>query len=88
MNNMDGYTLNHKTPTHKDFIDTADFDQSEILDIITLSRTVRDFIKSGGYLNSLYHKSLGMIFEQKSTRTRVSFEVAMELLFAVIQENG
>lgn len=77
---MDGYTLNHKTPTHKDFIDTADFDQSEILDIITLSRTVRDFIKSGGYLNSLYHKSLGMIFEQKSTRTRVSFEVAMEQL--------
>ena len=77
---MDGYTLTHKTPTHKDFIDTADFEQSEILDIINLSRTVRDFIKDGGYLNSLYHKSLAMIFEQKSTRTRVSFEVAMEQL--------
>ena len=77
---MDGYTLTHKTPTRKDFIDTADFDQSEILDIIKLSRTVRDFIKGGGYLNSLFHKSLAMIFEQKSTRTRVSFEVAMEQL--------
>lgn len=74
------YQLNHQVPTRKDFIDTVDFDQSEILDIINLSRTVRDFIKSGGYLNSLFHKSLAMIFEQKSTRTRVSFEVAMEQL--------
>ena len=45
---MDGYTLTHKTPTKKDFIDTADFDQSEMLDIIRLSRTVRDYIKQGG----------------------------------------
>lgn len=74
---MDGYTLTHKTPTRKDFIDTVDFDQAEMLDIIKLSRVVRAYIKSGRYLNSLYHKSLGMIFEQKSTRTRVSFEVAM-----------
>ena len=74
---MDGYTLTHKFPSRKDFIDTADFDQSEILDIITTSRTVREFIKSGGYLNSLFHKTLAMLFEQKSTRTRVSFEVAM-----------
>lgn len=77
---MDGYTLKHKTPTRKDFIDTADFDQSEILDIIILSRMVREYIKKGGYLNSLFHKSLAMLFEQKSTRTRVSFEVAMEQL--------
>ena len=75
---MDGYTLTHKTPTKKDFIDTADFDQSEILDIINLSRIVREYIKGGGYLNSLFHKNLAMVFEQKSTRTRVSFEVAME----------
>lgn len=77
---MDGHTLTHGFPTKKDFIDTADFDQSEILDIINLSRIVRDFIKRGGYLNSLFHKSLAMLFEQKSTRTRVSFEVAMEQL--------
>ena len=74
---MDSYTLRHQEPTRKDFIDTADFDQSEIIDIIRLSRIVRGFIKSGGYLNSLYHKTLAMIFEQKSTRTRVSFETAM-----------
>ena len=77
---MDGYTLTYKTPTKKDFIDTADFDQAEMLDIIKVSRLVRDYIKKGGYLNPLYHKSLAMLFEQKSTRTRVSFEVAMEQL--------
>ena len=37
---MDGYTLAHKLPSRKDFVDTADFDQSEILDIIRTSRTV------------------------------------------------
>ena len=77
---MDGYTLTHISPTRKDFIDTVDFDQSEIRDIINVSRVVREYIKGGGWLHSLYHKSLGMIFEQKSTRTRVSFEVAMEQL--------
>ena len=77
---MDGYTLTHKKPTKKDFIDTADFDQAEMLDIIKISRLVRDYIKKGGYMNPLYHKSLAMLFEQKSTRTRVSFEVAMEQL--------
>lgn len=77
---MDGYTLRHKEPTQKDFIDTSDFDQLEIIDIIKLSRIVRDFIKAGGDLNTLYHKNLAMVFEQKSTRTRVSFEVAMSQL--------
>ncbi len=77
---MDGYTLNHKQPTRKDFLDTADFEQAEILDIINTSRIVRDYIKEGHYLNSLFHKNLAMLFEQKSTRTRISFEVAMSQL--------
>ena len=77
---MDKYTLTHSAPTRKDFIDTADFDQSEIMDIIKVSQVVRDYIKGGGYLNSLFHKVLAMLFEQKSTRTRVSFETAMAQL--------
>lgn len=76
----DTYTLNHQTPTHKDYIDTTEFDQSEILDLIKISTLVRDFLKSGHTLDTLYHKNLAMIFEQKSTRTRVSFEVGMEQL--------
>lgn len=72
------YELKHKTPSRKDYLDTTDFDQSEMLDMIKVSTTVRSYIKSGGILDTLYHKNLAMIFEQKSTRTRVSFEVAME----------
>lgn len=74
------YVLTHKTPTKKDFIDTTEFDQSEILDIIKTSMVTRDYLKSGHTLNTLYHKNLAMLFEQKSTRTRVSFEVGMEQL--------
>ncbi len=74
------YELAHKTPTRKDFLDTISFDQSEMLDMVKVSTTVRSYIKSGGTLEALFHKNLAMIFEQKSTRTRVSFEVAMEQL--------
>ena len=74
------YKLTHAAPSKKDFIDTTDFDQSEILDIVKTAVVVRDFIKSGGTLDTLYHKNLAMLFEQKSTRTRVSFEVAMSQL--------
>ncbi|MBQ3429951.1 putrescine carbamoyltransferase [Candidatus Saccharibacteria bacterium] len=74
------YTLAHKVPSKKDFIDTTDFDQSEILDIIKTAMVTRDFLKSGGVLDTLYHQNLAMLFEQKSTRTRVSFEVAMSQL--------
>ena len=74
------YVLTHKTPTRKDFIDTTEFDQSEILDIIKVSTVARDYLKSGHTLETLFHKNLAMLFEQKSTRTRVSFEVGMEQL--------
>jgi len=74
------YTLTNKVPSKKDFIDTTDFDQAEILDIIKTAMVTRDFLKSGGVLDTLYHKNLAMLFEQKSTRTRVSFEVAMSQL--------
>lgn len=77
---MDIYTLTHKVPSKKDYITTMDFDQSEILDLVKTSVVARDFIKSGGTLDTLYHKNLAMLFEQKSTRTRVSFEVAMSQL--------
>ena len=74
------YKLTNKVPTRKDFIDTTDFDQAEVLDIIKTAVVVRDFLKGGGALNTLYHKNLAMLFEQKSTRTRISFEVAMSQL--------
>lgn len=67
-------------PRVKNYVDTTDFTKEELLSIIQLSRAIKKHIKAGRYLDVLHHKTLGMIFEQKSTRTRCSFETAMTQL--------
>lgn len=61
----------------KDFVDTQNFTKDELLDIINLGLKMKKHLKEGKILNVLYHKTLAMIFEQASTRTRVSFETSM-----------
>lgn len=59
------------------FIDTQDFNKQELLDMIELTRMIKAADKQGCTPKLLADASLAMIFEEPSTRTRVSFEVAM-----------
>src|SRR5512140_2302770 len=56
----------------RDFLEIPDFSLDELYEVLAVARRM----KSGEYRGQpLAGKTLGMIFEKSSTRTRVSFEV-------------
>lgn len=61
----------------KHFIDTQQFTRSEMEELLTLIELLKEADYDGAVPQLLAGRSLGMIFEEPSTRTRVSFEVAM-----------
>jgi putrescine carbamoyltransferase len=62
-------------PRH--FLDTQDYSKAELLELIQLTREIKQADRDGATPKLLAGASLAMIFEEPSTRTRISFEVAM-----------
>jgi len=61
----------------KDLIAISDLTTKDVEDILLRSAALKEIQKKGDTHQPLRNKSLGMIFEKSSTRTRVSFEVGM-----------
>jgi putrescine carbamoyltransferase len=62
------------------FIDTQDFSRCQLLKLIELIKVLKEASKRGATPKLLKNASLAMIFEEPSTRTRISFEAAMSSL--------
>ncbi|PLT30430.1 ornithine carbamoyltransferase [Peribacillus deserti] len=61
----------------KDFLAISDFSSDQIIDLLELAKKIKAQKNLGEQYLPLKGKTLGMIFEKSSTRTRVSFEVGM-----------
>ncbi|TSI03134.1 ornithine carbamoyltransferase [Lysinibacillus sp. BW-2-10] len=64
----------------KDLLTLLDYTSEEVQDLIKLSTQLKTITKAGRCPRLLEGKTLGMIFEKHSTRTRISFEVGMNQL--------
>jgi ornithine carbamoyltransferase len=62
---------------HKDFLDISDRTREEILTTLDLAVRMKAELKSGQGGAPLKGKSLAMVFQKPSARTRVSFETGM-----------
>ena len=61
----------------RDFLTLKDFTRQEIEEMVNLGIDLKAKLKAGIPTPILAGKTLGMIFQKSSTRTRVSFEVGM-----------
>lgn len=61
----------------KDFLTLADYSKEDIINLFEYSAQLKREVKKGKFSKILENKTLAMIFEKNSTRTRVSFETGM-----------
>jgi ornithine carbamoyltransferase len=61
----------------KDFIETLDYSTKQLKELLAESTRLKTLYKKGGSDLCLANKTLAMLFEKPSLRTRISFEVAM-----------
>jgi ornithine carbamoyltransferase len=61
----------------KHFISLADHSPEEIQELLTLAGKLKEAWRKGGNEPVLHGKSLALVFQKPSLRTRVSFELAM-----------
>lgn len=62
---------------NKHLLKLSDYSKEEIIELLDLADQLKYELKNGIEHHYLEGKSLGMIFQKSSTRTRVSFEVGM-----------
>jgi ornithine carbamoyltransferase len=65
---------------HKDFLDIIDYSPEELQSLLALAIRLKAEYFAGGNEPVLKGKTLAMIFQKPSLRTRVSFEMGMEHL--------
>ncbi|MCL6417538.1 putrescine carbamoyltransferase [Aestuariirhabdus sp. Z084] len=71
---------NLEKPQLKHFLKTQDYTKEELTEIFDLMAMLKEARKANAVPQLFKGKSIGMIFEQPSTRTRVSFETAATIL--------
>ena len=64
----------------KDMLTIHDLDVHEFNEIFNTAKKLKDLLYRGGEHDSLRGKTLGMLFDKSSTRTRLSFEVGIHQL--------
>src|SRR5262245_53046060 len=73
-------TARHNTGLGKDLLDVAAVPREEIEKLLTLAARLKDKQQRGIPHPLLQGKTLGLLFQKPSTRTRVSFEAGMNQL--------
>jgi ornithine carbamoyltransferase len=67
----------HSELQGRDLLDFSDYTSEELMSLLELATVLKEAQKTGFTHHVLAGKTLAMVFEKASTRTRVSFEVGM-----------